>query len=176
VGVALLSYVGANYIYARFYQAHLLTQFVPHPPVLSSINAQNPLLEGMPIGKLEIPRLNLSVVVLEGVEENTLRLAAGHVPQTSLPGRPGNVAIAAHRDTFFRSLRHIQNNDLIRLTTNEGVFEYVVDWTRIVKPTDVEVLAPTDKPSVTLVTCYPFRYVGSAPDRFIVRARQNSTT
>jgi sortase A len=130
----------------------------------------------MPVANLEIPRLNLSVVVLEGVGDNILEVGAGHVPQTSLPGKSGNVGIAAHRDTFFRPLRNIQRNDVIRVTTTAGVFDYAVEWTRVVKPTDVEVLNPTEKPSLTLITCYPFHYVGSAPDRFIVRGRLISTT
>jgi sortase A len=97
------------------------------------------------------------------------------VPETALPGESGNIGIAAHRDTFFRPLKDIQIGDLIRLTTHNGVFDYHVEWMRIVKPEAVDVLDPTDIPSLTLVTCYPFYYVGSAPDRFIVRARKTNT-
>jgi sortase A len=124
------------------------------------------------IGKLKIDRLGISVIVLEGVEDGTLRLAAGHVPDTALPGQFGNVAIAAHRDTFFRPLRNIRTGDKITLETPKGSYEYKVDATWIVNPEHVGVLNPTPYPELTLITCYPFYFVGNAPDRFIVRARQ----
>ena len=124
------------------------------------------------IGKIEIPRLQLSAVVREGVDTKTLSRAVGHVPETALPGMPGNVAVAAHRDTFFRPVRGIKKGDLIRMVTPEGTYEYEVENTRIVMPSNVEVLRPTAEPTMTLVTCYPFNYVGAAPKRFIVRARQ----
>ena len=95
----------------------------------------------------------------------------GHVPGTALPGENGNVGIAGHRDTFFRELRNVKPEDRISLTTARGTFEYFVEYARIVKPEDVEVLAPTEEPLLTLVTCYPFYYVGAAPERYIVRAR-----
>ena len=176
VGVGLLAYAGAIYAYREAYQVYLTWTFVPELPVSWQPSPTIAVAEGMPVANLEIPRLNLSVVVLEGVGDNILEVGAGHVPQTSLPGKSGNVGIAAHRDTFFRPLRNIQRNDVVRVTTTAGVFDYAVEWTRVVKPTDVEVLNPTEKPSLTLITCYPFHYVGSAPDRFIVRGRLISTT
>jgi sortase A len=124
------------------------------------------------IGRIEVPRLELSAIVREGVDETTLRRAVGHVPDTALPGASGNVALAGHRDTFFRPLKDVRKGDTVHLTTPEGRFTYVVKDTRIVKPTDVSVLAPTTTPTLTLVTCYPFNYIGSAPDRFIVRAER----
>ena len=124
------------------------------------------------IGKLKIDRLGISVIVLEGVEDDTLRIAAGHVPDTAFPGQSGNVAIAAHRDTFFRPLENIRANDKITLETDTGAFQYQVDAIWVVAPERVEVLDPTPKPALTLVTCYPFHFVGSAPYRFIVRAHQ----
>jgi sortase A len=127
------------------------------------------------IGRIEVPRLNVSAVVREGVDAKTLRRAAGHVPGTALPGDEGNVAVAAHRDTFFRGLRDIKASDRIRMVTPDGTFEYVVRSTKIVKPHNVEVLDPTDgKRELTLITCYPFNYVGNAPDRFIVKAEEAS--
>ena len=146
----------------------------PPPPLKARVAIRS--AKGSPIGRLEIPRLNVSVMVLEGAEDQALRMGAGHVRGTDLPGSTGNVAIAAHRDTFFRPLRKIQDNDLIRITTPDGVFEYAVAWTRIVTPTDIKVLDHTDEPSLTLITCYPFSYIGSAPDRFVVRGRLVSTT
>lgn len=174
-GVGLLIYVGMNYTFAAAYQLHLRRIFLADPPPPFKAHVAIPSAEGSPIGRLEIPRLNVSVMVLEGAEDQTLRIGAGHVPGTDLP-RTGNVAIAAHRDTFFRPLRKIQDNDLIRIITPHGVFQYAVEWTRIVRPTDTAVLDHTDKPSLTLITCYPFSYVGSAPDRFVVRGRLLSST
>ena len=122
------------------------------------------------IGRVEVPRLGLSAIAREGVDEGTLRSAVGHVPETALPGEPGNSAFAAHRDTFFRKLKDIEPGDRVIVTTPEGAHEYVVENTRVVRPTDVTVLAPTREPVLTLVTCYPFDFIGSAPERFVVRA------
>jgi sortase A len=131
-----------------------------------------PMSRGSTVGRLEIPRISVSTVVREGADDKTLKRAAGHVPYTSLPGEHGNVGIAAHRDSFFRNLRNVREGDLIRMRTTWGLYEYKVESLTIVKPENVEVLDPTPHPSLTLVTCYPFNYVGSAPKRFIVRARQ----
>jgi len=122
------------------------------------------------IGRLSIPRLNLAVMVREGADEGTLRRAVGHIPGTALPGTIGNVGLAGHRDTFFRALRNIQADDTIELQTTAGTYRYLVKSTRIVTPRDVSVLAASGGETLTLVTCYPFYYVGSAPKRFIVRA------
>jgi sortase A len=128
------------------------------------------MAEGTLVGRLEIPRLGVSAIVLEGVEARTLRRGAGHIPGTVLPFQNGNVGIAGHRDSFFRPLKDIGKNDIITLTTPEGTYRYMVEWTRIVNPDDTEVLDDPGTPALTLVTCYPFYYVGSAPKRFVVRA------
>lgn len=130
------------------------------------------ILPGGLIGRVEVPRLNIAAVVRSGVDDKTLKRAVGHVPDTALPGELGNVGIAAHRDTFFRNLRGVRIGDTIRMVTPAGTYEYRVDSLKIVWPTNVEVLDPTPEPSLTLVTCFPFDYVGSAPKRFIVRAKQ----
>lgn len=122
-------------------------------------------------GRLDLPRLGLSALVAEGVDDRTLGVAVGHFPGTSLPGEAGNVALAGHRDTVFRRLQEIRPEDLMRLTTPDGAFEYRVEWLAIVDPGRTDVVAATDKPALTLVTCYPFDYVGSAPLRYVVRAR-----
>ncbi|HVG10032.1 MAG TPA: class D sortase [Thermoanaerobaculia bacterium] len=128
---------------------------------------------GEMVGRVSIPRLGVSAIVLEGVDKKALRRGAGHIPATALPEQEeGNVGIAAHRDSFFRGLKDIQEDDTIEMTTLDGTFRYEVEWTKIVKPADVSVLEPTDEPVLTLVTCYPFYFVGSAPKRFIVRARK----
>ena len=125
------------------------------------------------VGKIEIPRLNISAIVKEGVDERTLGLAAGHIPHTALPGQPGNVGVAAHRDTLFRNLKDVRRDDRITVTTLDGRYVYRVASFRIVQPTDVSVLDPSpDENTLTLVTCYPFYFVGHAPKRFIVRALQ----
>jgi sortase A len=124
------------------------------------------------IGRLEIPRLGLSVVFVEGDDPKTLRRAVGHIPGTPLPGDPGNIALTGHRDTFFRPLRNIRPNDVIVVTTLQGEYRYRVVSTKIVDPDNVSVLDSSDDQILTLVTCYPFYFVGSAPDRFIVRAER----
>ena len=111
-------------------------------------------------------------MVAEGDGEDTLSLALGHIPSTALPGQEGNVAVAGHRDTIFRGLRDIRKNDLILFETRAGKYAYRVERTEIVKPSQVSVLKAGSTRELTLVTCYPFHYVGSAPDRFIVKARQ----
>ncbi len=122
------------------------------------------------IGKMEIPRLHLSTVILEGDDDYALRLGAGHVPHTALPGQPGNLGIAAHRDTFFRPLRKIRRDDRIELITRDGSYLYSVQSTEVVQPQDTRVLKASGGEQLTLITCYPFYYVGSAPLRFIVHA------
>jgi sortase A len=122
------------------------------------------------VGVLEIPRLEFSEVVASGEDDKTLKVAIGHLLDTPLPWAQGNSVLAAHRDTHFRPLRDIQHGDLVRLKTRKGIFEYSVKDTMIVAPTDVWVMAPSQERRLTLVTCYPFNYVGSAPQRFIVRA------
>jgi sortase A len=121
---------------------------------------------------MEIPRLGVSVIVAEGTNESILRRAGGHIAGTSFPGQGGNVGIAGHRDTLFRPLRNIRQNDVITLTTLAGEYRYRVMSTEIVSPSDITVLQPEGHETLTLVTCYPFYFVGPAPDRFIVRAER----
>jgi sortase A len=130
-----------------------------------------PAAEGSLLGRIEIPRVGVSSLVLEGVAGSTLHRGVGHIPGTPLPQLPGNVGLAGHRDTVFRGLKDIQKNDLITVETLEGTYRYAVDWARVVDPGDVAVLGVSNRPELTLVTCFPFYYVGSAPERFIVRAR-----
>ena len=131
-------------------------------------------IAGSVMGRIEIPRLGVSTVVRAGSDARTLQLAVGHIPGTALPGEPGNVGLAGHRDTFFRRLADVRTDDEIRLVTPDGTFVYRVERTNVVDPGDVWVLDPTTRPVLTLVTCYPFTYIGSAPQRFIVRATMES--
>jgi sortase A len=127
---------------------------------------------GSAIGRLEVPRIGLSVVVLEGDDADTLRRGLGRIPGIAWIGQAGNVGIAGHRDTFFRSLRNIHNDDLIRLVSLDRVCEYRVELSEVVGANDIEVLDSGSQPVVTLVSCYPFFYVGTAPKPLVVRARQ----
>ena len=113
-------------------------------------------------------------MVNEGVDDHTLALAIGHIPGTALPGSKGNVAVAAHRDTFFRPLKDLRMNDDIYFNTGHGEFRYRVESLRIINPEDVEVLQPSAEPELTMITCYPFEFFGHAPKRFVVQARQIS--
>jgi sortase A len=131
-----------------------------------------PPASGGLIGRIDIPRLDISVVIIEGTGATTLRRAVGHVRGTALPGHRGNIGISGHRDTFFRPLRNIRKGDAITVTTLEGDFRYRVVSTKIVTPSDVAVLNSDGREILTLITCHPFYFVGAAPDRFIVRAER----
>lgn len=124
------------------------------------------------VGMLEIPRIGLSTPVLVGDDDATLRAAAGLLPDTARPWQDGNAAIAGHRDKQFALLRYVRAGDRIRLSTPHGHFEYDVVSTRVVKPDDLSVLERGATASLTLITCHPFLYVGTAPDRYVVRANR----
>jgi sortase A len=137
----------------------------PDRPTLNNIQPHGLL------GRIDIPRIGVSSVILEGDDKDTLALSVGHVPGTALPGSDGNIALAAHRDTFFRGLEHIRTGDDIKLTSLGSDRAYRVDSTRVVAPTDVYVLKETGLPTLTLATCYPFHFVGPAPKMFVVQAQ-----
>jgi sortase A len=128
-----------------------------------------------PMAVLRIPKIGLEVAVLDGTDDLTLNRAVGHIEDTAKPGEKGNVGIAGHRDGFFRGLKDVVKGDTMELETPTGTETYRVDDIWIVKPEDVRVLDPTPEPAITLVACYPFYFVGHAPERYIVRAvRQTS--
>jgi sortase A len=122
------------------------------------------------IARLEAPTVHMSATVLEGTDDATLRRGAGHIEETPFPGEPGNIGVAGHRDTIFRPVRNLHAGDPLALTTATHVFRYRITKMSIVDPDAVYVLDPTDRPTLTLVTCYPFEFIGHAPRRFIVRA------
>jgi len=126
--------------------------------------------EGDVLGRIEIPRLGVKVAILEGTTSQTLRLGVGHIEGTALPGENGNIGIAGHRDTYFRALKDIRTNDEIQIQTATGLSRFAVDSVEIVDPGDIGVLAPSAGPALTLVTCYPFHFIGAAPKRFVVHA------
>jgi LPXTG-site transpeptidase (sortase) family protein len=128
------------------------------------------LVRGSVLGRFQIPRLNLSFAVLEGTDDRTLDRSIGHVEWSARIGETGNIAIAGHRHTHFRKLEWLRRGDEIVLSSATGQYRYRVEWARLFRPTDIEVLDAAHGPSVTLITCFPFEYVGSAPLRFVVRA------
>ncbi len=168
VGLLALGYWGVEVVTARRYQAREMRRFVSERQ--SEPARRIYPVAGSTVAMLIIPRLGLSTVVVEGTGERELKLGPGHIPGTSLPGDGGNVGVAGHRDTFFRPLRLIHTNDTIKVVTPGHEYQYNVVSTEVVAPGDVHVLYPTEREALTLVTCYPFNFVGSAPRRFIVRA------
>lgn len=173
IGLALLGYYVYVSVETRLYQAmenRELDAILASAPPATPLARRPPPATGSTLGRLEIPRLGVTAVIRAGSDARTLRLAVGHIPGTAQPGAAGNIGLAGHRDTFFRRLADIRADDEIRVVTTSGMFRFEVEDTRIVSPTDTWVLDPTQTPTLTLVTCYPFTYIGSAPDRFIVRA------
>jgi sortase A len=139
----------------------------------SNVQRRTALATGTVLGRVDVPRLNLSAAIAEGDDDSTLDKAVGHLPDTPLPWQnAGNAAFAAHRDGLFRPLRNIQVNDDVKVVTAKGDFLYRVTKTQVVNPDDVWVLNPTRTATITLITCYPFEFIGHAPQRFIVQAER----
>ncbi len=196
VGVLALSYCAIVLLDRWFFQAyqtwrferalrdaqtyaHTINQTASSPPSAQAETARARAasfgidgLASSPLGRIEIRAIGVAAMIMEGVDGRTLRHAVGHIPGTPRPGQPGNVALAGHRDTFFRGLRNIHKDDEITLTTLHGPYRYRVDSTQVVEPEDIKVLAATRDDFLTLVTCYPFYFVGPAPQRFVVRAHR----
>jgi sortase A len=174
-GSLALAYVALALLHAKHYQEaanNTLEQQIHaeegHKIGLSRSAAK----EGDVLGRIGIPRLGMRVAVLQGTTSQTLRLGVGHIDGTPLPGEPGNVGIAGHRDTFFRGLKDIRPSDEIQIQTATGLFRYQVDWVQIVVPGDTGILEPAAGSALTLVTCYPFHFIGSAPERYVVHAHK----
>ena len=173
-GIMALVYAGCAAMDLYWYQGIELSKFEtisasaraePHAMEAASI------AEGSVIGEIQVLRLGIKAIVVQGDSEKLLGLAVGHLPATALPGEAGNVALAGHRDGLFRPLRDVRPGDSIILRMTDRDFQYQVEWTAVVPPTAVRVIQPTSEPALTLVTCFPFSYIGAAPERFIVRAR-----
>lgn len=171
-GLAVLWFAFASWERVHF-QASEASAFA-NLPVTKAV--AEPLHHGELVGEISIPRLGMKDMIAEGADSATLRRAVGHIPGTAAPGIPGTIGLAAHRDTFFRSLSHIRDNDLIVLDTDRGEYEYRVERFFVAAPSDVGVLDASSGSDLTLVTCYPFWYIGPAPKRFIVEAVQVGTS
>jgi sortase A len=174
-GIVALGYVAFTLLDARLYQVSAKRSLESQIQVKNGPNENQPqkaVKKGDVLGRMDIPRLGMSIAILQGASSRTLRLGAGHIEGTPLPGEAGNSGIAGHRDTFFRELKDIRKNDEIQLQTATGLFRYDVDWVKIVEPNDTTVLEPSTESTLTLVTCYPFYYLGPAPERFVVRAHK----
>src|SRR5579864_6870635 len=175
-GVLSLAYVGYVIAEANVYQQNEMLRFEsPKIETKPSLPPQR-LGVGDVLGEIQIPHLDLNAVVVEGDSPRILRRAVGHLSGTALPGQSGNVALAGHRDTFFRSLRLIRPGDIITFKTPGQQYQYEVESTRVVEPNDTSVLEPSGGKQLTLITCFPFSYVGPAPDRFVVVAKQMGQT
>jgi sortase A len=172
-GVLAFGYVAFTLLDASFYQVSAKRSLENQIQVEKEHKVLQPAVKkGDVLGRMDIPRLGVSVAVLQGTNSHLLRLGAGHIEGTPLPGEAGNTGIAGHRDTFFRELKDIRTDDEIQLQTATGIFRYEVDWVKVVTPDDISVLAPSTDSTLTLVTCYPFYFVGPSPKRFIVRAHR----
>lgn len=184
VGLALAGWCAAVLVEARFHNSaqiadHLVVTQTPIttlPGDAGESVSRRPTAPavGTLIAKLEAPSVKMSTNVLEGSDDATLSRGAGHIEDTPFPGEAGNIGIAGHRDTVFRPLRHIKVGDPLELSTPDHHYRYRITRTLIVGPDDVYVLDPTPQPTLTLVTCYPFEFIGHAPKRFIIQAVQES--
>jgi len=175
IGLVAVGYAAYAIESARTYQAAHERAFEATPASVAHPIAEPPS-EGSTIGRLQIPRLGLRVMVVQGDSPQILRHAVGHLPETTLPGEDGNAALAGHRDTLFRPLRGVRPGDEITFETPSRVVRYQVEWMLVVPPSSMEVLQTSGARELTLITCFPFDFVGSAPNRFIVRAREVSQT
>ena len=190
IGLLAMGLAAYNYAARYVYQAYENREFdralsahgsdhgpaqgvVPSPPHSAAVQPQSTASPRALIGRIAIPRLGISAMIKEGIDYRTLGLAVGHIPSTAMPGETGNVGLAGHRDNLFRGLKDVARDDEITLTTLDNTYTYRVASFRVVNPEEVSVLAPRPgEKTLTLITCYPFYFVGHAPKRFVVRAVQ----
>jgi sortase A len=185
LGISLLGGALATIVISRTYQARQGRAFsgldrLAAAPALGAASfatvaapassSPPPVGDPLLLGRIEIPRIGLSAMIRDGDNDATLTVAVGRIPGTARPGERGNMALAGHRDTFFRALRHVRVDDVIHVRVPGRRYDYRVESTEVVGPREIRVLDPTPEAVLTLVTCHPFGYVGNAPDRFIVRA------
>jgi len=173
--LACVTWLGVTWSHATLYQLYAKNEMdrvaAPGPPAVG-MPAAPPWKQDSLIGVLAIPNVSLSVAVVEGDDDQALRIAVGHLPDTPLPWEEGNSALAGHRDTFFRALEQVRGGDDVSLATRHGTLRYRVKSVAVVSPDDVAVLGSSTSANLTLITCYPFQYVGPAPRRFVVQAQR----
>ena len=168
LGVLALGYAGFVFADSHVYQSLEMKKFKQ----AGRLSEPHILAEGDVIGEIQVPRVGLDAIVVQGDSPANLRRAVGHISKSALPGELGNVVLAGNRDTFFRPLHDIRVGDMIEFNTSEHSFEYRVDSIDVVAPNDIRVLEPSTGRDLTFVTCFPFHFVGPAPRRFIVHARE----
>jgi sortase A len=172
IGLGLGIWCGAVLLDAHF----VANMPIPDPPKVAAASVPTaaavlpPPGKGSWVAKLDAPSVRLSATVLEGSDDATLARGAGHIEETAFPGQAGNIGIAGHRDTTFRAVRDLHTGDPLELITSDRIYRYLITKTFIVEPEDVYVLDPADRPMLTLVTCYPFTFIGHAPHRYIIQA------
>ncbi len=174
IGLALLLWIGVEVLERRATQqagrSELEGRLPPSEELLDSAPTPRPAL-GSVVGRIVISEAEVDAVALEGIDAKTLKRAVGHFPGTALPGERGNASFAAHRDSFFRGLRRVVVGQEVEIETPYAIHSYRIEETRVVEPTQVDVIDPRGGRQLTLITCYPFDYVGAAPQRFVVHAR-----
>jgi sortase A len=168
LGILALGYASLVFASSHAYQSIEMKKFKQ----ADRFSESQAFLDGEVIGEIQVPRLGLDAIVVQGDSPANLRRAVAHLPKSALPGESGNVALAGHRDTFFRPLSDIRLGDEIRFKTHARSFDYLVESIDIVDPTDIRVLASSSSHDLTLLTCFPVYYVGPAPKRLVVRARE----
>ncbi|MGA9071070.1 MAG: class D sortase [Terracidiphilus sp.] len=172
-GVLAIAFAALTLFNARTFQSaagQILDNQIHAAVLHPGIQVKKTVKEGDVLGRIEIPRIGMSVIVLQGTTPKTLRLGVGHIVGTALPGESGNIGIAGHRDTFFRGLKDVHRDDEILLQSADGISRYEVDWIQITAPGDGGIVSLAKDPGLTLVTCYPFHFIGSAPERYVVHA------
>lgn len=168
IGLGCLGTFAYETVEARRFQAERAAEFARAARTSAPLTVRT----GGLVGMLDVPRLQLTTPVIEGDDDRTLNRAVGHLPDTPFPWQDGNSAFAGHRDGLFRPLKDIKVGDEIRFRTSRDEYRYRVTGTAIVTPDDLSVLEKRSQPSLTLITCYPFSYVGNAPKRFIIHAER----
>jgi sortase A len=172
IGLGCLGMYAFETVEARRFQAERAAEFARAAQAYAPVTVRT----GGLVGMLDVPRLKLTTPVIEGDDDSTLKRAVGHLPDTPLPWENGNTAFAGHRDGLFRPLKDIQIGDEIYFRTSRDEFRYRVTGTSIVTPDDVSVLEQRSRSSLTLITCYPFYFVGNAPKRFIIHASREDAS
>jgi sortase A len=172
LGAVLLAYVSWAYASMYFEQHRLAKEWQRQQQQRqqqpSSATAATPVSAEDDLTRLSVPKINLESVVVEGTDNRSLRLGPGHLKDTPQPGEGGNSVISGHRDTFFRHLNDLQMGDELLVQRGGKIFHYKVTGKRVVEPTEIDVIAPTRDPEMTLITCYPTYYIGPAPKRLVV--------